>query len=237
LEENSEIFESVEVKSLDAVIESLPYILSGVGVTLGLVGLALALGLVVGVPMAVGLVYGEKWVGKLISFYVWIFRGLPNLVLLFLFYFGVFPLLGLNVSAFFIGALALGLRSAAYQTEIFRGAILSLGEGQMLAARSLGMSKNQAIRNIILPQAFRIALPGWSNEYPILLTDSSVCYAIGIMEIMTRGNQMVTRTYQPMPIYFTCALIFILMNYGGLSLFHTIERRVHVPGFGSSEQS
>ena len=170
---------------MQAVIESFPYIISGMGVTLGLVGLALALGLVVGIPMAVGQAYGGKWTGKFIAFYVWIFRGLPNLVLLFLFYFGIFPLMGLNVSAFFIGALALGLRSAAYQTEIFRGAILSLGEGQMLAARSLGMSKNQAILNIILPQALRIALPGWSNEYPILLTDSSVCYAIGVMEIMT----------------------------------------------------
>ena len=138
---------------MQAVIESFPYIISGMGVTLGLVGLALALGLMVGIPMAVGQVYGGKWTGKLIAFYVWIFRGLPNLVLLFLFYFGIFPLMGLNVSAFFIGALALGLRSAAYQTEIFRGAILSLGEGQMLAARSLGMSENQAIFNIILPQA------------------------------------------------------------------------------------
>jgi len=224
------------VELLNAVIESLPYILSGVIVTLGLVALALGLGLIVGIPMAVGQVYGIKWMKKLISFYVWIFRGLPNLVLLFLFYFVIFPLLGLNVSPFFIGAIALGLRSSAYQTEIFRGAILSLGEGQMLAARSLGMSKNQAIRNIILPQAFRIALPGWSNEYPILLTDSSVCYAIGVMEILTRGNQMVTRTYQPMPIYFTCALIFILLNYGGLHLFHSVERRVYIPGFGSGER-
>ena len=222
---------------MNAVIESFPYILSGAGVTFGLVGLALSLGFIVGVPMAVGQVYGGKGIRKLISFYVWIFRGLPNLVLLFLFYFGIFPLLGLNVSAFFIGALVLGLRSAAYQTEIFRGAILSVNEGQMLAARSLGMSKNQAIIHIILPQALRIALPGWSNEYPILLTDSSVCYAIGVMEILTRGNQMVTRTYQPMPIYFACALIFILMNYGGLSLFHTLERRIYIPGFGSSDQS
>lgn len=222
---------------MQAVIESFPYIISGMGVTFGLVGMALTLGLVVGIPMAIGQVYGRKWIGKFISFYVWIFRGLPNLVLLFLFYFGIFPLIGLNVSAFFIGALVLGLRSAAYQTEIFRGAILSLGEGQMLAARSLGMSKNQAIFSIILPQALRIALPGWSNEYPILLTDSSVCYAIGVMEIMTRGNQMVTRTYQPMPIYLACALIFILMNYGGLSLFHVLEKRVHIPGFGSSDQS
>ncbi|MCX6090792.1 MAG: amino acid ABC transporter permease [Atribacterota bacterium] len=223
-------------EAFGAVLESLPYILSGVFVTLGLVALALTVGLLLGVPMAIGEVYGQKNVSHLVAFYVWIFRGLPNLVLLFLFYFGVFPLLGLNVSAFLIGALVLGLRSAAYQAEIFRGAILSVGQGQMLAAMALGMSKKQVIRNIILPQAMRIALPPWTNEYPILLTDSSVCYAIGVMEIMTRGNQMVTRTYQPLPLYLTCALIFILLNYWGMRIFHSLERKIRIPGFESGEK-
>jgi len=224
------------LRGFSAVYESLPYILSGITVTLGLVALSISLGLVIGVPMAVGQVYGQRVTGRFIELFVWLFRGLPNLVLLFLFFFGVFPMLGIRLSPFFVAAVALGLRSAAYQTEIFRGAFLSLGEGQMFAARSLGMSKRKAIWNIMLPQAMRVALPGWSNEYPILLTDSSVAYAIGVMEILTRGNQMVTRTYQPMPIYFTCALIFILLNFGGIRLFHMIENFIRIPGFGREEQ-
>ncbi|HPT63936.1 MAG TPA: amino acid ABC transporter permease [Candidatus Atribacteria bacterium] len=220
------------MEGLSAVLESLPYILSGIPVTLGLVALSLALGFTLGVPMAVATVYGNRVMAKIIQVFVFVMRGLPNLVLLFLFYFGIFPLLGWNLSPFVIGVITLGLRSAAYQTEIFRGAILSLEEGQMLAALSVGMTKNQAIWNIILPQALRLALPGWSNEYPILLTDSSVTYAIGVAEILTRGSQMVTRTYQPMPIYLTCALIFILLNWGGMQIIQWGEKKAYIPGLG-----
>lgn len=223
-------------ENIAVVIKALPFILQGLTVTLGLVIEALFLGLVIGLTLSVGQVYGNKSTSRIIGLYVWFFRGLPNLVLLFLFYFGLFPLLGLDVSAFTIAVIALGLRSSAYQSQIFRGAIQSLGEGQMLAARSLGMSKAKAIANIILPQAMRIALPGWSNEYPILLTDSAVTYAIGVMEILTRGSLVVSRTYKPMPLYLTCAAIFILLNYGGMELLHIIEKRIRIPGFGSGER-
>ena len=223
-------------ENITVVIKALPFILQGLAVTMGLVLEALFLGLVIGLSLAVGQVYGNRWISGSISLYVWFFRGLPNLVLLFLFYFGLFPLLGLNVSAFMIAVLALGLRSSAYQSQIFRGAIQSLGEGQMLAARSLGMSKAKAIMNIILPQALRIALPGWSNEYPILLTDSAVTYAKGLMEILTRGHLVVSRTYKPMPLYLTCAVIFILLNYGGMKIIHILEQKVRIPGFGNGER-
>lgn len=223
-------------ENITVVVKALPFILQGLAVTMSMVLEALFLGLVIGLSLAVGQIYGNKWISGSISLYVWFFRGLPNLVLLFLFYFGLFPLLGLNVSAFVIAVIALGLRSSAYQSQVFRGAIQSLGEGQMLAARSLGMSKCKAILNIVLPQALRIALPGWSNEYPILLTDSAVTYAIGVMEILTRGNLVVSRTYKPMPLYLTCAVIFILLNYGGMKIIHLLEQKVRIPGFGNGER-
>lgn len=223
-------------ENITVVIKALPFILQGLGVTLSLVLEALLLGFVLGLSMAVGQVYGNRMISSSISLYVWFFRGLPNLVLLFLFYFGLFPMLGLDVSAFVIAVIALGLRSSAYQSQVFRGAIQSLGEGQMLAARSLGMSKTKAIINIILPQALRIALPGWSNEYPILLTDSAVTYAIGVMEILTRGSLVVSRTYKPLPLYLTCAIIFILLNYGGMKILHILEQEVRIPGFGNGER-
>ncbi len=223
-------------ENITVVVKALPFILQGLAVTMSMVLEALFLGLVIGLSLAVGQIYGNKWISGSISLYVWFFRGLPNLVLLFLFYFGLFPLLGLDVSAFVIAVIALGLRSSAYQSQVFRGAIQSLGEGQMLAARSLGMSKCKAILNIVLPQALRIALPGWSNEYPILLTDSAVTYAIGVMEILTRGNLVVSRTYKPMPLYLTCAVIFILLNYGGMKIIHLLERKVRIPGFGNGER-
>ena len=209
-----------------------PYLLNGISITLGLVAIALALGLVLGLPMALGQVYGSFGIRSVIGVYVWFFRGLPVLVLLFLFYFGIFPVLGLEIPAFFVGAIVLGLRGSAYQSQIFRGAIQSISEGQMTAARSLGMSRLTAIRCIILPQAMRIALPGWSNEYPEMLTESSVCYAIGVAELLTRSSQIVSQTYVTMPIYIACAVIFILLSYAGTSALQRLEKRIEIPGFG-----
>ncbi|QSZ67778.1 amino acid ABC transporter permease [Methanofollis aquaemaris] len=218
---------------LEVIAQSLPYLLEGIVVTLALVLAALGVGLLMGVPMAVAHVYGSRAVKGLISIYVWFFRALPNLVLLFLFFFGIFPLIGLGeISPFVVAVVVLGLRSGAYQSQIFRGAIQSLGEGQMTAARSLGMSRRQAIKSIILPQAMRIALPGWSNEYPILLTDSAVCYAIGVMEILFRADQIVSVTYEPMTVYVGAAVVYILLNYGGMWLLDRVEKKITIPGFG-----
>ena len=219
-------------ENLLIIYQALPYLLRGCIVTIGLVGGALGLGFILGIPMAVGQVYGNKHLSGLISLYVWFFRGLPELVLLFLFYFGLFSLIGLNLSAFTAAILVLGLRSAAYQSQIFRGSIQSLSEGQMLAALSLGMKKYEAILYIILPQALRISIPGWSNEYAILLKDSAITYAIGVMEILTRANFVATRTYKPMPIFLVCAVIFIILTYGGVKALDLLENKVKIPGYG-----
>jgi len=219
---------------LPILIDWSPYILRGVASTLGLVLIALALGVLLGLPMALGQVYGSRPVRWIIGVYVWFFRGLPILVLLFLFWFGIFPATGLcHLSAFVVGAVVLGLRGAAYQSQIFRGSIQSVGEGQMIAARSLGMSRFAAIRSVILPQALRIALPAWSNEYPNILTDSAVCYAIGVVELLTITSRIVVQTHITMPIYLTAAAIFIVLNYGGLKLLHALEESVAIPGFGA----
>jgi polar amino acid transport system permease protein len=223
------------VSSAAILLESLPNIAWGVFTTLGLVAIALAIGFCAGLPLGIIQVYrGGSAISFIVGAYVWFLRGLPNLVLLFLFYYGIFPALGLKFPPFLVGAAVLGLRSSAYQSQIFRGALLSIDEGQMQAARSLGMSRSVAIRSVILPQALRLALPAWSNEYPILLTDSSVCYAIGVMEMLTRASLQVSRTRAPTPLYLATAAIFILMNYMGMKLLHRIEARFHIPGFGES---
>lgn len=216
------------------LIDWFPFLVTGIIATVGLVLSALGVGFVIGLPAAIGQVYGSRPVAFLINVYVWFFRGLPLLVLLFLFYFGIFPAIGLgDVSPFIVGAFVLGLHGGAYQAEIFRGAILSIGEGQMTAARSLGMSRTQAIRHVILPQALLIALPGWSNEYPTVLTDTSVCYAIGVAELLTRASVIVSTEYVAMPIYLACAGIYLVLNYVGMKGLHLLERRVSVPGFES----
>lgn len=222
---------------ISILIDWSPYLLTGIFVTLGLTAAGLGIGIILGLPMAIGQVYstGIGWLDKImkgfIAVFVCFFRGLPILVLLFLFYFGIFPILGMgDLAPFFVGAVVLGLRGAAYQSQIFRGAIQSINEGQMTAARSLGMTKLSAIRNVILPQSFRIALPGWSNEYPNILTDSAVCYAIGVAELLTRSSQIVSQTYEPV-IYIVCAVIFIFLNYAGMKGLLVLENRIAIPGF------
>jgi polar amino acid transport system permease protein len=215
----------------EMLIGAIPFLLRGTGVTLGLVVGALLIGFVLGVPMAVAEVYGGKLLARFMNLYVWFFRGVPVLVLLFLFYFGLFNLIGLNLPAFTAGVIVLGLRSTAYQSQVFRGSIQSLGRGQMMAAESIGMTRKKAIIHVILPQALRLSIPGWSNEYCILLKDSAITYAIGVMEIMTRGNFIATTTYQPMPIFITCAIIFIALTYGGVYLLDLLEEKVRIPGY------
>jgi polar amino acid transport system permease protein len=89
------------------------------------------------------------------------------------------------------------------------------------------------LRVFILPQSLRIALPGWSNEYPEILTDSAICYAIGVAELLTRTSQIVSVTYITMPIYLFCAVIFIILNYAGMWIIQKIELKVAIPGFGA----
>ena len=222
-------------EAVSAVLTSAPYLLEGMCVTLALVALALLIGFLCGIVLTIGQVYGPRYIKRLVDIYVWFFRGLPTIVLLFLFYFALFPMTGFDVPAFAVAVVVLGLRSAAYQSQIFRGAIESIADGQMLAARSLGMTKWQSIRTVILPQALRLSLPGWSNEYPVLLTDSAVAYVIGVAELLTRTAQVISKTGEPMVLYLTCAVIFIILNYGGMMLIQRVEKKVRIPGFGKNE--
>ncbi len=218
-------------EGLTAVINAFPYVLEGSLVTISVVVGAMGLGLLLGVPLAVGQVYGNPLLRRLVDVYVWFFRGVPLLVLLFLFYFGLFSMLNINLSAFAVAVIVLGLISAAYQSQIFRGAILSLPEGQFRAARALGMSDRTAILHIILPQALRLSIPGWSNEYSIILKDSAVTFALGVPEIMARTHFVATRTYQHLPLYLMAGLIYLVLTYLGIRALRMLEEKVRIHGY------
>jgi polar amino acid transport system permease protein len=163
------------------------YILQkGLAQTLLLTALGLLIGFILGIILALMRIYAGKELNWLASGYEKIFRGIPILVLIYIFAFGipelfwyVDPVQRPLASIVF----ALGLRSGAYQSQIFRGAILSVNPGQNEAARALGMSGFQAFRHIVLPQALRLAVPSWSNEYSVVIKDSSFAYAVGIVEM------------------------------------------------------
>jgi polar amino acid transport system permease protein len=216
---------------LIAIRDALPYLLQGALVTIALVLGALFLGLILGVFLAMGQVYGNKALRAVVAVYVWFFRGVPLLVLLFLFYFGLFTLLGINISAFTAAVIVLGLISAAYQSQIFRAGIQSLPEGQFKAARALGMSDARAVLFVILPQALRLSIPGWSNEYSVVLKDSAVAYALGVAEVMARAHFVASRTYQHLPLYFTAGVIFLILTYLGTKSLRFLEEKVRIPGY------
>ena len=219
---------------LSTIFEALPYILEGTLVTILLVVGALSLGFCLGVPMAVAQVYGPKPVSRLVGFYVWFFRGVPVLLLLFLFYYGLFGLIGLEVGTIGASCIVLGMTSAAYQSQIFRGAIQSLPAGQLKAGRALGMTDGQSILHVILPQALRLSIPGWSNEYSILLKDSAMCFALGTPEIMARTHFVASRTYEHLPLYITAGLIYFAITMAGVTLLRRLERKARIPGYNSA---
>lgn len=216
--------------SLLVVIEALPAILPGIIVTVGNVAISLGLGLLMGMPFAVGQVYGPHWVRRLVMFYVWFFRGVPILVLLFLFY-GLFISLGLPAEPFVIASVVLGCTSAAYQSQIFRGAIESLPNGQLQAARALGMTDAQGILHIILPQAMRLSIPGWANEFSILLKDSAICFVLGTQDIMARTSFAAARTHEHLALYAAAGLIYLVLTIIVLKLLRRLENSLSVPGY------
>ena len=218
------------MNSLLVVYNALPSILSGSLVTVGNVTLSLTMGLLLGVPMAVAQVYGGPWLRRLVALYVWFFRGVPILVLLFLCY-GLFISLGITLDPFFICCIVLGSTSTAYQSQIFRGAIESLPHGQLNAARALGMRESTGICSIILPQALRLSIPGWSNEYSILLKDSALVSVLGTMELMSRTKAIATSTAEYSAFYLTAALLYFLITILGVRSLRWAEKSLRIPGY------
>ena len=157
--------------------------------------------------------YGKRPFAFLIYLYEKIFRGIPLLVLFFLIYFGLTEV-NINLDPFSAAILGLGLRSAAYQAQIFRGAINSIPQGQTLAAYSIGMSRFKTIRYIILPQVLRLSIPGWSNELTIVLKDTSIAFSIGVIELMRQGRYIYALNYDlVLPVLLLIALIYFVFVF------------------------
>ncbi len=203
------------------------YIIQGTAITVAVTLVALPFGLVIGLLMALLHTYGGKTVTRLAAAYSLLMRGVPPIVLLFILY---FILSGeINLSPFWAGSLSLGIVSSAYQMEILRGALLAVGGGQMTAARAVGMSRIQAIRHIVLPQALRLAIPPWSNEASIVLKDSSLVYALGVPEILRRAQQLSATTQQPFLAFGTAALIYFVLVFATNRGLDYLSERTKLP--------
>jgi polar amino acid transport system permease protein len=185
--------------------------------TLILTALGLIIGFILGLSLALMRIYGAQELKWFSDGYEKLFRGIPLIVLIFVFFYALPEILWyIDPLELRLGSvvLALALRSGAYQSQIFRGAILSVAPGQMEAARALGMKGTQAFRHVIMPQALRLAVPGWSNEYAVVIKDTSFASAIGIME-MTYASYLLSIDYKELWAlnFLILAVIYFLFTY------------------------
>ena len=211
-------------------IHYLPDLLQGMVMTLWLTIQGLAAGFVLGVLAALARTYGNKFWHGVAGVFIELFRGTPLLVQLFLIYYGL-PGLGITLSRELSAFLAMALNSGAYQAEYLRGAILAIGDGQMMAGRSIGMSKWKTIWYVILPQALRLAIPAWSNEPVSLLKSTAVVFLIAIPEVMSKAKSIAARTYDPIGAYLAAAVMYLAAVYILILLLNWLERASRIPGF------
>lgn len=162
-------------------------------------------------------------------------RGTPMLVQILFVYFGLPGLVNeltghaVNIQPLYAGIAALGLNSAAYVSEVYRATIGSIDKGQAEAARALGLGRVQTMIHVVLPQAFRIAVPPLGNEFITLLKDTSLLSVIAVTEIVRGGQIYIARTYAAFPGYLGIALTYLVMTVAISAMLRILERRLRVP--------
>ncbi len=218
---------------LDIVSEYWPDFLEGTWLTLQLVVICAILGFMLAVPVALARLSPNRIVAGLASAYSLFFRGTPLLVQLFLVYYGLgqftvvrdsflWPLLR---EPFICALLTFVLNTAAYSGEIVRGGILAVPRGEIEAARACGMSTLKAYRLVILPRAFSICLPAYSNEVIILLKGTSLASTITLMELTGASRLAASNTYQPIQVFVIAGIVYYLLTLIITKVFEILEAR------------
>jgi len=185
---------------------------------------ALVLGTLVGIARS-----RPGWFKLILTPYVEVFRGTPLLIQLFFIYYGL-PSLGLSMGNFTAAYLGIGLCGGAYISEIIRGSLYAVDKGQEEAAVSLGLSRFQTLRHIILPQAVQVALPALVNSFSSQLKETSLVSVLAINELTRAGQMVYSRTFRPFEIYLAVGLIYFIMTYTVSLLSRYLEKKYQVSG-------
>ncbi len=199
--------------------------IASVEVTIPLTVFGFALAMVVALFMALVQYANIKVLKQFARFYIWIFRGTPLLVQLFLAYFGL-PKLGIVMDAFPCALLVLGLNEGAYCAETLRSALESVSEGQIEAGYCVGMNYIQIMWHVVLPQAFRTAFPPLSNSLISMLKDTSLAATITVADMFMAAQRVVGRTYEPLWVYSEVALVYLFMSTLLTILQHYGEKKL-----------
>lgn len=197
---------------IDFAARTLPFLWQGLLMTLYVSALVVAASLVVGVLIGIGFAHGRLWLRLLLRVYSDVLRGTPLLVLIFCVYY-LLPFIGLNLTPFPAAVIALAAFKSAHVGEIARGAIQSIHAGQTDAGKAIGLTFGQRFVYVILPQAVRRFLPPWVNSVTDTVKGSSLVSLVGIVDLMLASQQVIGRTYEPLPIYVLAALMYFVINY------------------------
>ncbi|WP_026488094.1 amino acid ABC transporter permease [Butyrivibrio sp. XBB1001] len=186
-------------------------LIPGIKITIPLTLLSFALSLAIGLLLALVQVANIKVLRQIARFYIWVFRGTPLIVQLFIIFFGL-PNIGIVLDAFPAAVLAFGLNLGAYNAEVFRSAILAIPKGQLEAAYMIGLDYPQAMVRVILPQSFPVAFPNLFNNLISLLKDTALASSITVIDLFTTAQQIAARTYEPFALYLEAAFIYLIFS-------------------------
>jgi polar amino acid transport system permease protein len=207
------------------VLTKIPILLEGCVVTLQISFFALLLGMIFGIAGALCRISSNRALNSLAFMYVWVIRGTPVMVQLFILYFGL-PQLGIKLPSMVAGVLGLAINTGAYITEIIRAGIQAVDKGQMEAALSVGMSFRQAMVRIIGPQATKICIPPLVNQFIMTLKNSSIASLVTITELFRTGEQIIYTTFRSFEVYVTVAVLYLIMNSVFMVIADRLERKM-----------
>ncbi|HTC07878.1 MAG TPA: amino acid ABC transporter permease [Acetobacteraceae bacterium] len=206
------------------MLHSLPFLWQGLLVTLHVSALVVVISLVLGVVLGVGLSFGPWWVVWPVRLYSDMIRGLPLLVLIYSVYY-MLPLTGWSVPSFWAAVSALAAFQTAHVIEVTRGAVQSIPHGQHEAGKAIGLGFGQRMIYVVMPQALRRFLPPWINTVVSTVQGSALVSLVGIVDLMFSIQQVIGRTFKPMPLYILGALIYFAINYALSLTSRALEAR------------
>lgn len=219
----------------EMLLGSVPQLLRGVPLTLELTALSVAVGLVLAIGLAACRSSRFLALRGLSGGYLFVFRGTPLLVQLFLLYYGLSQFSSVRASVFWVAlrdpfwcsALALALNTAAYASEIIRGGVLSVPAGHLEAARAVGMSRMTILRRVVVPMVARQALPAYGNELILMIKATSLASTVTLLEITGIARQIISRSYAVFEVFIAAGMLYLLLNMATVAGVHWLENRLH----------
>ncbi len=216
------------------ILNNMPKLAEGVWLTLELLALGLLVGSLIALPLGIARAQSSGRWRQAAGAYIFIFRGTPLLVQIFLIYYGLGQFESVRESAFWpilrepywCAIIAFALNTGAYQGEILRGAIQAVSKGEIEAARAIGMSRLLTLRRIILPAALRIGFPAYTNEVILMLKGTALASTVTLLDLTGMARTVIARTYMPVEIFLASGLIYLLLTFGFTQIFRIVERRI-----------